>query len=36
MADWVLDAASGYYYNQINGLHYDSKSGFYYSDSIGI
>ncbi|KAJ4917591.1 C2H2 and C2HC zinc fingers superfamily protein [Raphanus sativus] len=33
--DWVLDAASGYYYNQINGLHYDSKSGFYYSDSIG-
>lgn len=35
MADWILDAASGYYYNQINGLHYDSKSGFYYSDSIG-
>lgn len=34
-SDWVLDAASGYYYNQINGLHYDSKSGFYYSDSIG-
>ncbi|CAH2036251.1 unnamed protein product [Thlaspi arvense] len=33
--DWVLDSASGYYYNQTNGLHYDSKSGFYYSDSIG-
>ncbi|KFK35998.1 hypothetical protein AALP_AA4G064600 [Arabis alpina] len=33
--DWTLDAASGYYYNQTNGLHYDSKSGFYYSDSIG-
>ncbi|KAG2242051.1 hypothetical protein Bca52824_096107 [Brassica carinata] len=33
--NWVLDAASGYYYNQINGLHYDSKSGFYYTDSIG-
>uniref|UniRef100_A0A1J3EI62 WW domain-binding protein 4 n=1 Tax=Noccaea caerulescens TaxID=107243 RepID=A0A1J3EI62_NOCCA len=33
--DWTLDSASGYYYNQSNGLHYDSKSGFYYSDSIG-
>lgn len=26
MADLMLDSASGYFYNQINGLHYDSKS----------
>ncbi|KAG2240774.1 hypothetical protein Bca52824_090519 [Brassica carinata] len=32
--DWMLDSASGYYYNQTNGLHYDSDSGFKYSDSI--
>ncbi|CAF1709540.1 unnamed protein product [Brassica oleracea] len=32
--DWMLDSASGYYYNQTNGLHYDSDSGFKYSESI--
>ncbi|WZY93480.1 hypothetical protein YC2023_065809 [Brassica napus] len=26
MADLMLDSASGYFYNQINGPHYDSKS----------
>ncbi|KAG2294042.1 hypothetical protein Bca52824_040711 [Brassica carinata] len=30
----VLDSAFGYYYNQTNGLHCDSDSGFKYSDSI--
>ena len=32
----MLDSASGYYYNQTNGLHYDSDSGFKYSESIGM
>ncbi|KAH0926257.1 hypothetical protein HID58_018513 [Brassica napus] len=31
----MLDSASGYFYNQINGLHYDSKSDS-FSDSIAI
>ncbi|CAF1749861.1 unnamed protein product [Brassica napus] len=33
--DWTLDSASGYYYNQTNGLHYKLDSRFNYSDSIG-
>ncbi|CAN7030138.1 unnamed protein product [Brassica oleracea var. botrytis] len=32
--DWTLDSASGYYYNQTNGLHYKLDSRFNYSDSI--
>lgn len=35
MADLMLDSASGYFYNQINGPHYDSKSDS-FSDSIAM
>ncbi|KAL0645858.1 hypothetical protein Bca4012_044149 [Brassica carinata] len=34
LSDWTLDSASGYYYNQTNGLHYKLDSRFNYSDSI--
>ncbi|KAM0948976.1 putative WW domain-binding protein [Dioscorea sansibarensis] len=33
--EWEYDAASGYYYCQDNGHHYDPNTGLFYSNELG-